>query len=433
MNTLLLFAAVFGTASAHATPWNAINDPSQMNANYNYKFDQLPLKGRVSESHMPWSDNYWESDWGGISFRWNTVSEGQRDPDPSAPDMPNKANLFKYVPPTKAQVAQMSKADLMNLSPAEKYDILMGRFDYPTVQAERKRVSPKDDSWHGLCHGWVPAAINHSEPQPTELTGATGIVVPFGSADLKGLLDYYYGVTAYDYARGYRSTVRTGDTLSLIDMVDSFDVVKLIKAATLRVTNNDEPVDIEALKDASACTTAACLESMAADGYVDSLAVVSQLGATIEKKGKFSGVKNLQDPNPGAFYVMMTNQLALLDRAYVEEVTQKLKKGEIWNQPVVGFETTVNGTKMLAGGARKVSVTTKLIYVTESPQTWAPIMGTDKQRYDDMTFDYTVDVNSSGYVTGGDWQDKKYHPGFAWTHAKLQIRGYFSRLNEMVK
>ncbi len=47
----------------------------------------------------------------------------------------------------------MSLDDLKILSPAEKYDIYVGRYDYPTVQSEWKRTNPEDAHWEGLCHG----------------------------------------------------------------------------------------------------------------------------------------------------------------------------------------------------------------------------------------------------------------------------------------
>jgi hypothetical protein len=65
---------------------------------------------------------------------------------------PNQDN-WKYHLNTKEELKQLSQQQLMELSPAEKLDILAGRYDYPTVKSERRRTSPYDEFWEGLCHG----------------------------------------------------------------------------------------------------------------------------------------------------------------------------------------------------------------------------------------------------------------------------------------
>jgi hypothetical protein len=84
----------------------------------------------------------------------------------------------------------MSEGQLRQLSPAEKYDIYTGRWDFPLVQSERARTSPTAAPWAGLCHGWSPASFNFPEPHPVTLTSPQGIAVPFGSSDVKALLSY---------------------------------------------------------------------------------------------------------------------------------------------------------------------------------------------------------------------------------------------------
>lgn len=79
---------------------------------------------------------------------------------------------------------------LGRLSPAEKYDILAGRFGYPLVGMERERTSSGAPYWHGLCHGWAPASLLFREPHPIVVTSVDGIRVPFGSSDVKALLTY---------------------------------------------------------------------------------------------------------------------------------------------------------------------------------------------------------------------------------------------------
>eukprot|EP00668_Euglena_longa_P041332 GGOE01054398.1.p1 GENE.GGOE01054398.1~~GGOE01054398.1.p1 ORF type:complete len:479 (-),score=110.41 GGOE01054398.1:396-1832(-) len=129
----------------------------------------------------PWSDSYWPNMDGGIAYRWASSSEPRS---------------FGYALYTLQDLQQMSLAQLKTLSPAEKYDILSDRLDFPTVRSEWRRTAPSDPDWFGLCHGWSPAAILYDEPRPVSLRAPSGLLIPFGSSDVKALLTYFLGVYA---------------------------------------------------------------------------------------------------------------------------------------------------------------------------------------------------------------------------------------------
>ncbi len=154
--------------------WNAKNDPLQLSGEYERTLASLPLTGALDTT--PWSDTYWPSNQAGISNRWKL------DDDP-----------FAYVSPDFGTLLSMSIAERAVLSPAEKFDAFVGRYDYPLVQRERARTSPDRATWEGICHGWAPAALNFAEPKPILIEGANGVAIPFGSADVKALLSYYQG------------------------------------------------------------------------------------------------------------------------------------------------------------------------------------------------------------------------------------------------
>jgi hypothetical protein len=163
--------------------WDGYNNPAQLDSGAVVHFDALPMAGVAST--LPWSDIYWPSYLGGIALRWVNGTEPP----------------FAATRPTAEQVAQMSYAQLASLSPAEKYDIFMGRFDYPTVQSELMRTHAGMPQWAGLCHGWAAATLSFAEPGAVTLTGATGINVPFGSGDVKALLAFAQGVVFMPAAR----------------------------------------------------------------------------------------------------------------------------------------------------------------------------------------------------------------------------------------
>ncbi len=151
--------------------WNIANNPIRF-GHYERNFQKLHLDGHTTKT--AWSDTYWPSNRGGISARWNNSNPLD----------------FIYESPTLDAVKGMRPADLAKLSPAEKYDIYVGNYTYPTVRAERLRTSKNDASWEGLCHGWAPAALHFDEPKPVLLKGANDVEIPFGSSDIKALLTY---------------------------------------------------------------------------------------------------------------------------------------------------------------------------------------------------------------------------------------------------
>ena len=139
-------------------------------------FDYLPLKGELKSKNKYWSGDSWRLDKGAINLRWNSpLKEG-----------------FNYLSPGARQAFTYPKKMLEELSPAEKYDLYMGRYDYPLKWEVDFLARSGSLSWEGLCHGWAGATINHPEPSPKILTNPDGVEIPFGSSDIKALLSWAY-------------------------------------------------------------------------------------------------------------------------------------------------------------------------------------------------------------------------------------------------
>lgn len=120
-------------------------------ANWEKVLDNLPLKSTLSEP--PWSDTYWPSFLSGIAHRWQ-LDHGS---------LPGPQD-FNYKLLSKAQLLAMDVDEIaQTLSPAEKFDVVNSRFDYPTVKSEWQRTAPTDAKWEGLCHGWAPASLYYHE------------------------------------------------------------------------------------------------------------------------------------------------------------------------------------------------------------------------------------------------------------------------------
>lgn len=161
-------------------PWQNISDPLIMSASFVRKLSYLPLMATVRDDKKYWSSDYWPLKKGNINYRWNS-------PRPQG---------FNLKSPTKFEAERMSYGELSELAPSEKYDLFTGRYDYPLKRKVEGQVSPDREIWEGICHGWAPAMVNHNEPSPKVVMNPDGIEVPFGSADIKALLSYYY---AFDH------------------------------------------------------------------------------------------------------------------------------------------------------------------------------------------------------------------------------------------
>lgn len=168
--TLSLYASpLFG-------PWDGRSDPLIMSSSFERNFYRLPLQGHTKKTKRFWSGDYWADRYGGINYRWYAQDKFSK----------------QRQSPTKDEVRRMTIPELATLSPAEKYDLFLGRYDYPLRNEVAKLANPKALIWEGICHGWAPATMNHDEPVPRLMMNPDGIEIPFGSTDIKALLSYYY-------------------------------------------------------------------------------------------------------------------------------------------------------------------------------------------------------------------------------------------------
>ena len=152
--------------------WDGYNDPSLVLGNdYISNFNQLPLSANLDKE--PWSGYYWAENKGGIAYRWKTDQ------------------TFDFHIYSKEEIMDAPLDKIEELSPAEKYDLLVGNYDWPLTQRSLASSSPTESSWTGYCHGWAPASIDFEEPHPIILENEDGIKIPFGSSDIKALLTYF--------------------------------------------------------------------------------------------------------------------------------------------------------------------------------------------------------------------------------------------------
>lgn len=333
---LVIFMGLAATAFAGGvdSAWNGANDPAIFDSHYFYNLNQLPTQGFLEPSKMPWSDTYWPSREGSINQRWN-----QENPVG-----------FKYDSPTRNQVLQMSKEQLAKLSPSEKYDIAMGRYDYPLRSAVSSIATPRARSWAGLCHGWAPASLVIPEPAPMEFVNPEGVVVPFGASDIKGLISYF---TAYN-----------------------------AKFQT------------------------------------------QQVGLRCENIGRVFNTKACNDINAASLHIILANELGIKKQGFVAEIDPG---GQVWNQPVYGFDAKIIGSASPADGAYRAVQVQAYMYYGDELETplWDAVLGTKQYKFDKKELNYYLDLDQADRIVGGRWVNKYDHPDFIWRPSeKIIFTGY---------
>lgn len=156
--------------------YDGISESILLDISMSQNFDLLPLSGEVRKNGKYWSGDSWRLQQGSINKRWNTeTKEG-----------------FHYFSPTRREALTMPEELMRQLSPSEKYDIYMGRYDFPLRWEVDYGARLATEGWEGLCHGWAGATINHPEPMAKTLMNPDGVPVYFGSSDIKALLSYAY-------------------------------------------------------------------------------------------------------------------------------------------------------------------------------------------------------------------------------------------------
>ena len=156
--------------------WDGYNNPYKMNPNFISAFNSLPLEGEIGSSSLAWGDSYWPNNKGSIAWRWTST---------------NPQN-FRYTSPSLYTAQGMTESELNELSPAEKYDLYVGSYDYPTVKKVWSVTSPSSPTWYGICHGIAPASLHHTEPETLDVINNDGIKIRFYSSDVKALLGHHY-------------------------------------------------------------------------------------------------------------------------------------------------------------------------------------------------------------------------------------------------
>ncbi|NBO38323.1 hypothetical protein EBU99_07045 [bacterium] len=355
---------LFGSKTSNDTQeaWNEANNPGNLlleNTLLERRFDKLKMAAVVSEEKRPWSDSYWPNYRGGLAWRWNATP----------------ALDFKTYPaPSKEQVSKMSMRERLELSPAEKYDILTGNWNYPLLDYERKRNNSTDEQWRGICNGWAAAAAHFREPRPVIVKSADGIEIPFGASDIKALLALYMAQFA----------------------------------------------------DGGVRMVGARCNAKAKPGWESS-----------GDQGLPQGLTECQDVNPGSFHLVLANYVGEWGQTLVGDLVngEEVWNYPIYEyKSYILNEQPPTAGKAAPGTVRELKIQTDLRFKIEiDPPNVHNFNETGQAEVGDwrVSYQYTLELNAAGEIIGGEWITP-LHPDFLWTQPSVKdFKLYFSKLNDL--
>ena len=176
--------------------WDYRNDPDRLNMSLNYKLGELPKRGESEKT--PWPGDYWATYKDSTNHRWQ---RGELSPlekyDMAFNDWRPSESFMSLEPFNPATCNDFDEEYYDRLGPAAKYQsrnkgnakARNGRDDDDDGEADECGDHDGVETWWGLCHAWVPAAILEDEPQHAAVYNG----VTFEVSDIKALL-----MTAYD-------------------------------------------------------------------------------------------------------------------------------------------------------------------------------------------------------------------------------------------
>ncbi|MDU9050130.1 MAG: hypothetical protein Q3M30_14885 [Candidatus Electrothrix sp. Rat3] len=325
---------------------------------------------RAGLEESPWSDDYWALYLGSL---------GKRYADPGFPASGDWKENYDYIKqyPAAEIVAQGDSEAINRLSPAEKYDILVGDIDYSLTrkmwELGRKYYvrTGHVETWMGLCHGWAPAS--YMLPRPTKtatvLAADGSTYITFYPADVKALATLLWAKVKC------RSRFIGG-----------------------RCNDKDPAKDPQTGR------------------------ILSQI---------------CFDTNPGTWHLSVVNQIGASRRSMVMDATYDY---QVWNQPIVSYSyryfnpksmyyaDSVAEAKVAVGDFSNdkfaqfrsnetdsiVGIEMKVSYLVETTPNHSEVDGPDNDQVKTVVYLYDLELDFAGNIIGGEWYQNA-HPDFLWT------------------
>lgn len=348
--------------------WNSANDPERFDGEFNYHAADLPTEG--SAERDLWPSTYWPTYEDSINARWMS---GELSPAQKYDQAFNG-----WTPSTEFQA--LRPFDRNNAVPGTGWDVAYYEGQGPLASHVSQNMGNRRDrelavsssgmpegewpveTWWGLCHAWVPAAILEDRPlRSVEYNGVT-----FHVGDLEALLIAAYNRTPADMIGG-RCNTGSGDT-------------------TVERDEFGRAVDVD------------CRDSNPGAMHV---VVTNYLG--LNQRGfAMDRTYDYQVWNQPVVGYEITRQREIT----VTEANELLgRTGETYEYN--------------ADAAKLYDVHMSLRWITESHASTTPADSARHTRTDYLT--YILEVDAEGKIIGGEWygNSRTTHPDFLWNPRRL--------------
>ncbi|MGB1310067.1 MAG: hypothetical protein ACPG47_02600 [Leucothrix sp.] len=153
----------------------------------------LKQLGRITHGQVKnrlWSDDYWAKYAGGLAYRyaepgfWLDIN----NPKPNDWKVPGL-----HILRNRPAAALIREGKVNALSPAEKYDLLVGDSGYSLTRAFIQEINHRTEPWEGSCDGWAYAAYNEAPPvKAVNVQNLAGQAITFYPSDIRALLTLLY-------------------------------------------------------------------------------------------------------------------------------------------------------------------------------------------------------------------------------------------------
>lgn len=318
-----------------------------------------------------WSDDYWAKYAGGLAYRYAAPGFwiNPKKPKPNDWKIPSEYIL------KKSPAASLIKAGRTHLlSPAEKYDLLVGdtgnprnpqQSGYTLTRAFLSEITAKTQAWEGACDGWAFASMNEKPPvKSVKVKNVAGQEIIFYPSDIRALLTLLYS----DYR----------------------------------------------------------VASFGSDCY-DKRPALDGAGRAVDK--------GCRDTNPGIFHTLLINQLGIGKRGFAMDTDYA---SETWNYPVKSYkieyfnpQTNNSYANPLHAAVTKqeytrdryanhrsanvafiVGVNVQLEYQIEALPVAANRLNKSYERSFNNAYSYDLELDAEGNVIGGEWErlSQRNHP-----------------------
>ncbi len=135
-----------------------------------YEIESLNIQRSILPDNVkPWSGSYWANRAGGIGVRYknSNLRENARIAlGTGNARRETQSNLAEL----QEKLYELTEEQLGELSPAEKYDLLVGDLNFTFTKQLSLKIEENKEHWGattfwtGICHGWAPASIHLPRP-----------------------------------------------------------------------------------------------------------------------------------------------------------------------------------------------------------------------------------------------------------------------------